>query len=137
MNLDLAEGLASEYKSASQVARVLSEDWAVHNLYCPACDSNNLSQSPTNARAVDLLCPKCKQLFQLKSSRRWNQNKIVDAAYSSMISAIRSDNLPNLVVMQYTSLWRVWNVLLVPYFFFTETAIQQRKPLGPSARRAG
>lgn len=27
--------------------------------------------------------------------------------------------------------------MLVPYFFFTETAIQRRRPLGASARRAG
>jgi type II restriction enzyme len=54
-----------------------------------------------------------------------------------MITAIRRDEVPNLVLMQYTSLWRVWNVLLVPYFFFTETVIQQRKPLSPNARRAG
>ena len=54
-----------------------------------------------------------------------------------MISAIRSDNVPSLVVMQYTNFWKVWNVLLVPHFFFTESAIQQRRPLGLSARRAG
>jgi len=54
-----------------------------------------------------------------------------------MISAIRSDNVPNLVVMQYTNFWMVWNVLLVPNFFFTETAIQRRNPLNPNARRAG
>lgn len=137
MDLDLTAGLASDYKSASQITRVLSEHWAAHNLYCPACDSNKLNQSPTNTPAIDLVCTKCNQVFQLKSSRRWNQNRIVDAAYSSMISAIRSDTLPNLVVMHYTNTWRVWNVLLVPYFFFTETAIQQRRPLGPSARRAG
>ena len=137
MDLDLRVGIASNYKSASQIVRVVSEDWAARNLYCPACDSYRLNKSPTNTRVFDLLCPKCEQVFQLKSSRHWNQNKIVDAAYTSMISAIRRDEVPNLVVMQHTNLWRVWNVLLVPYFFFTETVIQQRKPLSPNARRAG
>ncbi len=137
MNLDLRADLALEYKSPSQVARVVSEHWAVGNLYCPACDSNRLNQSPANTRAFDLLCAKCNHIFELKSGLRWNQNKIVDAAYTSMISAIRSDRVPSLVVMQYTNSWKVRNVLLVPYFFFTESAIQQRRPLGPRARRAG
>jgi type II restriction enzyme len=137
MNLDLALDLASKYKSASQIARIVSEHWASQNLYCPACDSNKLNPTPINTRAVDLSCPRCLQVFQLKSGRFWNQNKIVDAAYSSMIAAIRSDKVPNLIVMQYTNFWRVSNVLLIPYFFLIESAIQQRTPLGPNARRKG
>lgn len=137
MNLDLTAALASNYKSSSQIVRVVSEHWAAQNLYCPGCDSNTLNRTPTNTRAVDLVCPKCALGFQLKSSRCWNQNKIVDAAYTSMLSAIRSDNVPNLIILHYTSSWKVWNVLIVPYFFFTESVIQQRKPLGPNARRAG
>jgi type II restriction enzyme len=54
-----------------------------------------------------------------------------------MISAVRSDNVPNLFLLQYTDVWIVKNLLLVPYFFFTESVIQRRKPLGPHARRAG
>jgi type II restriction enzyme len=54
-----------------------------------------------------------------------------------MIAAIRSDNVPNLLVLQYTRQWTVFNLMLVPSFFFTETAIEKRKPLSPTARRAG
>ena len=54
-----------------------------------------------------------------------------------MIRAIRSDNVPNLLVMQYSREWRIENLLLVPSFFFTEAAIEKRNPLGPLARRAG
>src|SRR6266498_3370710 len=107
MELDLRPELASRYNSALQVARVLSEDWAARNLYCPACESEHLDSSPPNAKAIDLFCSNCNQAYQLKSGKTWNQNKIVDAAYTSMISAIRSDRVPNLVVMQYTSTCRV------------------------------
>ena len=54
-----------------------------------------------------------------------------------MIAAIRSDRVPNLFVMQYSVDWWVYNLLLIPFFFFIESAIQKRKPLGLSARRAG
>ena len=137
MELGLRVSLGVEYKSPSQVARVLTEDWAVRNLYCPACPSDSLTPSPTNTRAIDLSCPECKQPFQLKSGRGWNQTRIVDAAYESMLAAVRSDRVPNLVTIQYTSGWKVWNALLVPSLFFTETVIEKRKPLSAAARRAG
>jgi type II restriction enzyme len=62
---------------------------------------------------------------------------VPDAGYEAMVGAIRSDRVPNLFVMQYTIEWTVLNLLLVPSFFFTETAIQKRNPLRPAARRAG
>ena len=137
VSLDMRARLGLGYKSRLQVARVVSEDWAVRNLYCPACTSDTLQQTPTNTRAIDLLCPECSQGFQVKSSLVWNQKKIVDAAYAPMIAAVRSDNVPNLFVVQYTDSWEVRNVLLIPYFFFTTRVIEQRKPLSPTARRAG
>ena len=137
MNLEMTPSLGQHYKSPLQIARVISEDWAARNLYCPACKSEKLSQAPTNTRAIDLLCPKCSQVYQLKSGKHWNQRKIVDAGYAPMVAAIRSDRVPNLVVMQYTESWKVQNLLLVPFFFFTEKVIERRKPLSPTARRAG
>jgi len=52
-----------------------------------------------------------------------------------MIRAIRSEQVPNLFLLQYASSWSVVNLLLVPSFF-TESAIEKRKPLSPGARRA-
>jgi type II restriction enzyme len=54
-----------------------------------------------------------------------------------MIRAIREDRTPNLLVMQYSADWVVENLLVIPKFFFTESMIELRKPLGPTARRAG
>jgi type II restriction enzyme len=54
-----------------------------------------------------------------------------------MMRALRSDTVPNLLLMQYTADWFVHNLLIVPSFFFTPTAIEKRTPLGPNARRAG
>lgn len=137
MNLQLSSALGKNYKSNSQIARVVTEEWGAQNLYCPACDSNRVEQAPPNTRAIDFTCPACRQPYQLKSSRNWNENRVVDAGYRAMIAAIRSENIPNLLVLQYSPVWRVQNILLVPYFFITESAIEKRKPLGEHARRKG
>jgi type II restriction enzyme len=55
-----------------------------------------------------------------------------------MVRAIREDRTPNLFALQYDSLrWRVENVILIPHFAFPLSAIEKRKPLSVTARRAG
>lgn len=137
MNLQCRVRLAEGYKAGPQIARRLSEDWCSRELYCPACESNRLSTSKPNTPAIDFECPRCKQLFQLKSGRQWNLQKIPDAGYEAMVRSIRNDRIPNLLVLQYSLDWLVSNLLLVPRFFFSETIIEKRKPLALTARRAG
>jgi type II restriction enzyme len=92
---------------------------------------------PHNSQAIDFRCRGCCATFQLKAGRTWNERKIPDAGYDAMMRALRSDTVPNLLLMQYTADWFVHNLLIVPSFFFTPAAIEKRKPLGPNARRAG
>lgn len=54
-----------------------------------------------------------------------------------MITAVGSGTSPNLLVLQYSTAWQVKRLLLVPSFFFSPSAIEKRKPLGPNAKRAG
>lgn len=137
MNLQCEVERASGYRSASQIARILSEHWCARELYCPACDSDRLTGSEPNNPAIDFECAKCEQPFQLKSLSHWNPRKVVDAGHEAMLRAIRADRTPNLLVLQYSKTWAVQNLLLVPRIFFTESIIEKRKPLGPNARRAG
>jgi len=137
MKLQCKVELASAYKAGSQIARVLSEDWCVRELYCAACDSERLLSSRANTPAIDFVCPDCDQCFQLKGFKTWNQKKIPDAAYGAMLRAIRSDRVPNLLVLQYSADWMIKNLVLVPGVFFSETVIEKRPPLSPTARRAG
>jgi type II restriction enzyme len=137
MNLQCEVALASGYRSASQIARILSEHWCTRELYCPACDSDRLTGSKPNNPATDFECANCKQTFQLKSLQHWNPMKVVDAGYEAMIRAIHADKTPNLLLLQYSNTWMVQNLLLVPRMFFTESVVEKRKPLGPTARRAG
>lgn len=137
MNLSCRAELASGYKAGSQIARVVSEEWCTRELYCAACDSNRLSQSPTNTPAVDFVCPECEQSFQLKSSKTWNPKKIPDAAYDAMVRSIRADRTPHLLVLQYSLDWLVRNLLLIPRAFLSESVLEKRAPLSSQARRAG
>jgi type II restriction enzyme len=137
MNLQCRVDLAVKYKAATQIARVLTEDWCSRERYCPACDSECLTGSKPNSPAVDFECAKCEQLFQLKGLKNWNPKKVVDAGYEAMIRAIRADRTPNLLLLQYSSAWLVQNLVLIPRMFFSESVIKKRKPLGPNARRAG
>jgi len=137
MNLQCRADLGLRYKAGSQMARVISEDWCSRELYCAACSSDRLLSSKNNTPAIDFVCPECDQCFQLKGFKKWAQKKIPDAAYDSMLRAIRSDRVPNLVVLQYSAEWLVKNVLLIPRVFFSESVIEKRPPLGPKARRAG
>jgi type II restriction enzyme len=137
MNLRGRIELAARLRSPSQVAKVITEDWCNRELYCPVCDSERLLQEPPNSRACDFTCASCRERFELKSGRGWSQSKIPDAAYGTMIACIRSDQTPNLFVMQYSPTWNIHNLLLIPRYFFVESAIEKRAPLASTARRAG
>ncbi|MGA9885035.1 MAG: DpnI domain-containing protein [Candidatus Acidiferrales bacterium] len=126
------------YTSGAQRARVATEAWAHANLYCPNCDSASLARTPINTPVVDYLCPGCRATFQLKSQARAFSRKIVDAAYESMIRAIRENRTPNLFVLHYDSIaWAVEDIIVISCFAFPFSAIEKRRPLGPAARRAG
>jgi type II restriction enzyme len=138
VNLGLPTESIDRYKSASQRARVGTESWGASNFFCPACESLRLNLAPRNTVAVDYFCPSCESPFQLKSQSKSFGAKIVDAAYSQMKRAILEDRTPNLFVLQYDlDTWAVRNVLLVPHFAFALSAVERRKPLAPTARRAG
>jgi type II restriction enzyme len=126
------------YKSKSRRAGVASEAWGLTNLYCPNCQSDSLTPSATNTQAVDYTCPRCRAPFQLKAQSRVLGGRIVDAAYSAMVRAIQEDRTPNLFALHYEPVaWKVANLILIPHFAFPLSAIEKRKPLSLTARRAG
>jgi len=52
--------------------------------------------------------------------------------------AIRADRTPNLILLHYEKpQWAIRNLFLVPHFAFAESAIEERKPLGDTAKRHG
>jgi len=64
--------------------------------------------------------------------------KIVDGAYRTMMERLRSTENPNLFLLNYNlGSLEVLNFLVVPKHFFVPEIIEKRKPLAPTARRAG
>ena len=138
MHLNLPVEHLQRYKSPAQRARVSTEAWAAANLFCPNCDSPRLEAAAANTPALDYVCPRCEAPFQLKSQSRPFSSRITDAAYDTMCRAIREDRTPNLFALHYELLaWRVQDLVLVPWFAFSLSVLEKRKPLGPRARRAG
>lgn len=138
MNLNLHSENLLSYKNLSQKARILTEEWGANNLYCPACLSDRITREPNNREAIDFICPNCRAPFQMKATRNPIGRKITDAAYEAMKRALLSDKFPHLLVMHYSlDTLKVFDVLVVPKYFLSLSAVEARNPLAPTARRAG
>lgn len=139
MNLAFNINKAKNYKSNSQIARVLTEDWVKTNSYCPNCGELKLQEFENNKPVADFYCNQCNNEFELKSKHSNSiGKKIVDGAYSSMIDRITSDNNPNFFFLTYDkSNWSVNNFIIIPKHCFISEIIEERKPLASTARRAG
>lgn len=137
MNFHFDTSLAEKYKSNSQKIRVMSENWVGRNIFCPICGSPHICNLDNNMPVADLQCDNCGEIFELKSKQGKVGNKINDGAYSTMLDRINSSSNPDLFIMSYSNDYQVTNLMLVPKFFFVESIIEKRKPLSPTARRAG
>ncbi len=137
MNFNFDTSLAENYKSNSQKIRVMSESWVGKNIFCPICGSSHICNLNNNMPVADLKCDNCGEIYELKSKQGKVGSKINDGAYSTMLERINSSNNPNLFIMNYSDNYQVTDLLLIPKFFFVESIIEKRKPLSPTAKRAG
>src|SRR3989344_2266876 len=123
------------YKSKSQIARVLSESWFSSQMYCPSCLNSRINTYPNNEKAKDFYCSNCNNDYQLKSSSKQFGREILDGEFNTMMKFIRSDKLPNFFLMNYSDQdWYIKNLFVIPKFFFTPAIIKKRKPLSDMAR---
>ncbi len=139
MKLQFNTSLIEGYKSASQIARVLTEDWLSHNMYCPICGELTIRHAEPNAPVKDYVCDNCKSQYELKSKKTASdrfQSTVADGVYRTMIERITSLDNPSFFFMHYNR-YEVNNLVIVPKCFFTPDIIEKRKPLSDNARRAG
>lgn len=137
MNFNFDTSLVENYKSNSQKIRVMSETWVGKNIFCPICGNPHISNLDNNMPVADLQCDNCGEIYELKSKQGKIGNKINDGAYATMLERINSSSNPDLFVMSYSKDYQVKDLILIPKFFFVESIIEKRKPLSPTARRAG
>lgn len=132
------ENVLEKYHSRSQIARVLTESWFEEEMYCPNCLHNELLKNPDNTQVIDFVCNNCDNSFQLKAQSKPFYSKVVDGAFFPMNSSIQRHTNPNFSFMYYSfENWKIQNLFMVPKFFFSPSIIEKRKPLSPTARRAG
>ena len=128
----------SAYASGTQKARAWTEAWVKTWAYCPHCGAAKMSQFPNNSPLADFLCSSCNEEFELKSQQGRFGAAVADGAYKTKCERLAADNNPNLLLMNYDAKsLSVVNLLIVPKHFFVKDIIEERKPLPPTARRAG
>lgn len=129
--------LGAGYKSAAQRTRVISEAWMAANGYCLACESDTLTRTAHNTRAKDFVCPSCEHAYELKSACGGFGARIVDGAHDSMMRAISQGVGSTLLLLEYNKHWDILGLSAIHRALLMPTAIERRKPLSASARRAG
>ena len=130
--------IAKSYESQSQKARVLTEHWVDKFIFCPNCGYLKINKYPNNQPVADFFCLNCHEDYELKSKQNSVGTKILDGSYRTKIERLRSSNNPNLFVLNYNlSNFCVLDFFVIPKHFFVPEIIEKRKPLAPSARRAG
>ena len=133
----MVSDLASRYKSPSQRTRVISEFWARENLYCPCCDAEKLHATRANTKALDYTCSLCSSPFELKASRSRFGKRLLDGAFTALTEAILSNRTPNLLLLHYNrERWLVESLTLIPWFAFTLSCVERRRPLSTNAQRS-
>lgn len=134
LHLDTSQSI---HRSASQNARVLTEDWVGRSAFCPGC-GEKVERFPNNRPVADFFCRGCGEEYELKSSKSRFGAKAVDGAYETMRARLAAQNNPNLMLLNYDlGHVHVRNFFVVPKQFFVPEIIECRKPLTNAARRAG
>ncbi len=129
---------AASYTSGAQKIRILSEDWAHNSVYCPNCGSHKLTRFPNNSPVADFYCDVCHEEYELKSRKYGTGGKVVDGSYKTMLERLASSKNSNLLLLSYDPISiSVVDLVIVPKHFLIKDIIEPRKPLSPSARRAG
>ena len=139
MDLRFDTSLVAGYKSAAQIARVLTEDWLARNMYCPICGAESIQSAVPNAPVKDYICQNCRAQYELKSKKSTTsrfKSSVVDGVYRTMIQRITALDNPSFFFLHYDR-YEVNNLIIVPRCFFVPDIIEKRKPLPATARRAG
>ena len=134
LNLSVAEG----YKSPSQIARRLTEDWATRNLYCLACASAHLDAARANTAVWDYSCSACGALYQLKSQNKPFGRRVSNSEYYTKMRAIAAGRAPHYAFLQYSIPAEVvTDLFVVPGHFLSPAVVERRAELSSDAQRQG
>lgn len=63
--------------------------------------------------------------------------RITDGAFSALTATIREGRTPSFLLLEYSLAWEVRSLTALHHSLITQDCIEERKALGPAARRAG
>jgi type II restriction enzyme len=133
-NTDRAQG----YKSKSQIARVLTENWISEKMFCVRCGHTHVESMRNNQPVADFICSRCESIYELKSKSTSFGRTITDGDYSQMIRKVLTKTNPDFLLLHYDSVnLTVRNLSVIPGYFFVPSMVERRNPLPDTARRAG
>lgn len=126
------------YHGPTQKARFWTEAWVKSQLFCPNCGAISITKYENNRPVADFYCASCREDYELKSQKSPFGTRVVDGAFRTMCQRLAASDNPNLMLMNYDlKTLSVKNLCVVPKHFFVREIIEERKPLAPTARRAG
>lgn len=132
------EEAATPYESGPQRARLWTESWVASQAFCPSCGHTSMAQFTANRPVADFYCTRCSEQYELKAQKTNFGPKVVDGAYRTMTSRLADDDSPNFMFMSYNVReLSVRNLMVIPKHFVVPQVIEKRRPLAPTARRAG
>lgn len=136
--MDLTLELAivpTTWKNNSRINGYLAECWTAIFGYCTGC-GKKLIPTKTNEPCKDFYCV-CRESYEQKSTKKGNfGRKHLSGSYDKTIEKILQNNGPNYLFLGHNSK-KVENFFVIPKHIFTPDIIEKRKPLGPTAKRAG
>src|SRR5215469_547261 len=99
MNLSMSSEPGADCKSGAQRARVLTESWGEHNLYCPNSTSPTLVARDEADSGFE--CPRCGSGYRLKCQKTRIGHSFTDGPYTALTRAIRRGDAPGYFVLHY------------------------------------
>lgn len=131
-------------KTTKQALGDAGEQLVRDHVDCPGCkrDGRNFRLLPTNFKCADLICDFCGYLAQVKSKRI--NGALPDEATGKIPGAAWGPQQERMAAGIYFSLYIVLvndenlsSIYFLPRDLQTPEMFQPRKPLGPTAKRAG
>ena len=95
------EESATPFVSASQNARVWTEQWVHAHLFCPNCGQRKIERFVGNRPVADFYCGARAEEFELKSQKGQFGRRVIDGAFRTMCERPAANNNPSLILMNY------------------------------------
>lgn len=144
MLTDNCKKIQSEKKwtSNSKIVGEAVEDCVI-TMLCPICNNKELIKYNMNEKSKDVMCKGCNCQIQIKAKKQIKKEetslKLLGAEYKTTCSSIKENNVHYLVILYSVTndIYTINDIYFINSEDINETCIIPRKPLSPTAKRAG